>query len=146
MRRVSRMILFGVLGLCLAGCAGVSYRDVKASLPPLGPDKARITIFRESRFFGSALTFDISIGGAPAGKLPSGSVLTVDHAPGDLFLAATSRFPAMARASMTLSAQPGQEYFVEMGTAPDCGAYAGTEPADDHLVTCLTRSATRRRG
>jgi hypothetical protein len=143
MRRLSRAILFGLLGLCLIGCAS-SYRDVQSSLPPAAPDKSRVVFFRESHFFGSAITFGIAIDGKKVGSLGSGSVLIVDHVPGDLQLDADGGFlGAGQNAGMVLKAKPGEEYFIEFGTAPDCNAYQAAAPGQQ-LLSCIAMAMVPR--
>jgi hypothetical protein len=143
MRRSDYRFVFVLLAFGLSACA-TSYRDTKSSVVPVAPDKSRIVFFRESHFFGTAITLNIAIDGKKVGSLGSGSVLTVDHAPGDLHLYADGGLLGSGQnASMTLSAKPGQEYFIEFGTAPDCNAYQAATPGQQ-LLSCAAMAMVPR--
>src|SRR6266568_5940862 len=82
-RRSLAVLLFVVSSI--AGCAsGPNYGEVKSATPSLAQDKARIVFFRQSRFAASVATLRLQIDGVTVGSLPNGSILSVDHATGNL--------------------------------------------------------------
>jgi hypothetical protein len=99
----------------LAGCAmGPRYAEVSKSLPPVSNAMARIVFFREAHLSGAPLSPRIKVNGRKVGELPNGSALIVEYAPGELTISVdlvidrgTLEFP--------LTAQPGQEYYIEVG-------------------------------
>jgi hypothetical protein len=111
------------LFILFSGCAsGPRYADVSNSLPPIGTDVARIILLREAHLIGAPLSPRVKIDGQKVGELPNGSVLIVEHAPGELTISIDL---AIERGALEfpLRAELGQEYYVEVGLDEPTGYY-----------------------
>jgi hypothetical protein len=113
-----RIIQAIMLLLTLAGC--VTDAPV-ASVIPVAPGQASITINRSNGWYGSAVTVDIDANGARIASLAAGGSFTGPVSPGPVTLTATS-WSSPGRYTVRFNAQPGKRY-----------AFA-VSPRDDQMV------------
>ena len=101
--------------LALPACAsGPRYADYSPSMKPLDPAASRLTIFRESHFSGSGMDARVKIDGKTVGTVPNGSVLVVDHAPGNLKISLDSRADMFDGMEFPITAEPAHAYYIEI--------------------------------
>ncbi len=119
MRRLAVIVAFAI---ALTGCtSGPEYKSVESSIPSLALQQARIIFFRQSNWAGGVATLRVQIDGTTVGYLPNGSLLRIDHAPGDLYIRVErSGIFDEGHADLELVAATGQEYYLEAGTTSDC--------------------------
>jgi hypothetical protein len=130
MRDICRMLSLLPI-LVMAACGGTQWSDVKSTLPAVPQDKARLVIFRQSHFGGSAVRVNISINDTVIGSISNGSVLRVDHAPGNLDIYVDPETPLGLSAIDRMFGAPkgfddfltvdgGHTYYIELGGWPNC--------------------------
>jgi hypothetical protein len=108
-----RLVLALIITLLLtAGCAtGPRF----TGLEPITPGKSRIYVVRESKIFGSAMTFDVLMDGAKMGTLANGGYLTQVTSPGSHRMnARTSLIVATADRSTVVQVPPDGNAFVRV--------------------------------
>jgi hypothetical protein len=111
MKTLASLILLG-LGLFLfQGCAsGPGYAEVKGTIPPLNPEKARVYLYRTS-VLGAALSPAINLDGASVGTSRAQGFLYVDTTPGSHTVETATE--VTRKLSFTL--EKGQTRYVKFG-------------------------------
>ena len=116
-----RIIQAIMLLLTLAGC--VTDAPV-ASVIPVAPGQASITINRSNGWYGSAVTVDIDANGARIASLAAGGSFTGPVSPGPVTLTATS-WSSPGRYTVRFNAQPGKRYAFAVSPRDDADRAGG---------------------
>jgi hypothetical protein len=112
----------------LGGCspkigAAMTAADLSAALPA-NPPYALIHLYRPGKMAGFAIGYDVRVNDSVAYRARNSSRLDLQHRPGTLLLSAKTE----AREELTLTAEPGHEYFVR------CTIGMGALVGRPHLV------------
>ncbi len=88
----------------LAGCAasGPTFESVQSSLTMVEPERARLVLLRPEMFQAGGAYAPIEVDGVPVGKLPNGSFLYVDLAPGEHTVKVETAYPGRYVLNVTL--------------------------------------------
>jgi len=80
--------------LLLAACAtsGQTFKDMKASIPPVAADNGRIFFYRVSPFLGAGAAVQpvVRVDGVEVGRSVPNGFFYIDHAPGKLKVATST--------------------------------------------------------
>jgi hypothetical protein len=104
-----------MLLLMLAGCVT---DGPLASVVPVAPGQASITISRANGWYGSAVTVDIDANGAKIASLAAGGSYTGPVSPGPVTLTATS-WSSPGRYTVRFKADPGKRYAFAVSARDD---------------------------
>lgn len=116
-------VLFAAL--ILGGCvSGPKYGTIKSTITPVAAEQARLTIYRVSAFTGLGFNVRVKFDSVTTGYLHSGTVFSVDHAPGPLHLSIDSP-EGRGETLLDVTLEPGRELFVEVAPETSYLAYAG---------------------
>ena len=110
------VVVVTLLGFC--GCASVN-KQSKNIFPDPQADKGLIYFYRESKFMGGAISYDVKEGNTVVGAIANGTYFFVFATPGPHTYTASTE----ADSSRTLQVEAGKTYYVECGV--EMGVFAG---------------------
>lgn len=114
LRIYSRLFTCMLAMSILAACAsGPRFGEVRASLQDVPPGKARVVLFRQSRFVGIMVSKDIKIDSKTIGALSDGSFLIADHEPGEIEVTVVNDFLSKDF-QFAFKVEGGKTYYVEL--------------------------------
>lgn len=120
MKITKNAITLGLLGLIsmICGCASVSKQPTNI-YPEVREDKGLVYFYRERKFVGAAISYNIKENGEIVGAIANGTYFFLFVDPGThTYTAATE-----ASTSRTLEVEAGKTYYVECGV--EMGFMAG---------------------
>lgn len=118
--KTPKLIVIGLVGLValLSGCASVSEHATNV-FPEPASGKALIYFFREKKFSGALIAYNIKENGQVIGAVANGTYFFIQADPGvHTYTAATE-----AESSRTLTVAAGQTHYIECGV--EMGMFAG---------------------
>lgn len=119
-------ILLGFAAAMLSGCVSVNKQTTQV-FPPPQPDKGIVYFFRESKFMGCAVSYNVKEGDKILGPIANGTYFFVIEEPGTHTYTASTE----ASVSRTVNVEAGKTYYIECSV--EIGAFAGRPGM--HIVT-----------
>jgi hypothetical protein len=117
LKKIALAFTFGLVAL-LSGCASVNRQAVQV-FPPAQTDKGVVYFYRESKFVGCAISYNVKEGDKVLGPAGNGTYFFVIAEPGSHTYTASTE----STASRTINVEAGKIYYVECGV--DMGIFAG---------------------
>jgi hypothetical protein len=118
--KLHKLLTIGLFGLVafMSGCASVS-RQATNIFPEAKPDKGLVYFFRERKFVGGAISYNVKENDNTIGAIGNGTYFFIFADPGShTYTAATE-----ASSSRTLDVEPGKTYYIECSV--EMGVFAG---------------------
>lgn len=109
--------LFGLVAL-LSGCASVSRQAVNV-FPDVKPDKGLVYFYRERKFVGGAISYNVKENDQVIGAIANGTYFFVEPTPGEHTYTANTE----ASSSRTINVEAGKTYYIECSV--EMGVFAG---------------------
>ena len=108
--RILTILLLGVTAALVAGCASVN-KQASNAYPEPSADKALIYFFREKKFAGAMLSYNVKHNDRVIGALANGTYFFYEVEPGTHTFTASTE----STVSVTIEAQAGKTYYVAGG-------------------------------
>lgn len=109
--------LFGLVAL-MSGCASVSKQATNV-YPEVPPDKGLVYFYREKKFVGGMISYNVKENGQVIGAIANGTYFFVFAEPGSHTYTASTE----SESSRTIDVQAGKTYYIECGI--EMGVLAG---------------------
>ncbi|PTY03118.1 hypothetical protein DB347_22610 [Opitutaceae bacterium EW11] len=118
--KLTKIVTIGLFGLVafLTGCASVS-RQATNIYPEPKTDKGLVYFYREKKFIGCAISYNVKEGDKIVGAIANGTYFFLFADPGKHTYTASTE----ASSARTLDIEAGKTYYVEAGI--DMGIMAG---------------------
>jgi len=118
--KLKSMFTLGLFGLVamLTGCASVS-RQTTNVFPEPNPDKGLVYFFREKKFKGMSISYNVKENGQVVGALANGTYFFVFADPGKHSYTASTE----ASSTRSLDIEAGKTYYIEAGV--EMGLFTG---------------------
>ena len=118
--KIQKILTIGLFGLVafMSGCASVS-RQATNIYPEAKPDKGLVYFFRERKFVGGAISYNVKENGNIIGAIGNGTYFFMFADPGSHSYSASTE----ATSSRTLDIEAGKTYYIECSV--EMGVFAG---------------------